>query len=246
MALSSTFLTVYGPLLCLLISFASPIEGAGDDAFAAAPVDPTLRKMWMTHGILMAFAWGVLVPCAIGSAILRDALTRIGVPKGKWFVVHLALNGTAVVLTFISFLIGIFAFIRSGDPHFHDEHPKYGLVVFIMVVVQACLGFVRPKLPGHGAALAKEEDSTEDEESNIKSASKPTEKSSIRRYWEYTHRLVGVTVVGLAWYQCTTGLALLPQFIGNQPDLNTLNDIFWGVTGGIAGITFLLAYVVRV
>jgi hypothetical protein len=251
-AMSTSFkaLSVRGLLLCLLIGV-SVVKGsmsavaAGDDAVAV--IEPKIRNMKIAHGFLMALAWGILVPCAIGVAILRDSLTKIGIPKGMWFKVHLALNGTAVAFTFIGFTVAVFSFIKSTVPcpHFEESHPKYGLVIFIMVIVQVCIGFIRPDLPETEAPSAPVK--LEEDEESPPAENANAEKSTARRFWEYTHRLFGFTLVGLAWFQCTTGLALLPKCIGiSELDLNILYGIFWGVTGGIIAIIFVLACVARI
>ena len=69
------------------------------------------------------------------------------------------------------------------------------------------------------------------------------EKSSLRLGWEYSHRLLGMILLGLAWYNCHTGMGLM---IDNWDDTKDMTGVFWGITGGITGMIFLLAYVIRI
>jgi hypothetical protein len=73
--------------------------------------------------------------------------------------------------------------------------------------------------------------------------SAPTGKPVARLAWEYSHRLFGMVVLGMAWYNCHSGIEL---HVSNYEDQNDYTGAFWGVTGGISGLVFILAYVVRV
>jgi hypothetical protein len=69
-------------------------------------------------------------------------------------------------------------------------------------------------------------------------------KSMLRQYWEYLHRFLGICLLGLAWWNCQTGIILQAEKY-DEDDEQTLLDIFWGVAGGIAGVIFLVGYVLR-
>jgi hypothetical protein len=45
------------------------------------------KNLWQAHGFMMAVAWGIIVPIAIGSSILRSLL-----PNTMWFSFHFGLN----------------------------------------------------------------------------------------------------------------------------------------------------------
>jgi hypothetical protein len=66
-------------------------------------------------------------------------------------------------------------------------------------------------------------------------------KSPQRLAWDYGHRLLGMTLLGLAWYGCHSGIEWQVQ---NWEDQKDLTGVFWGVTAGISGMIFLLAYIV--
>ena len=60
----------------------------------------------------------------------------------------------------------------------------------------------------------------------------------------YFHRLLGIALLGLAWYACTSGISLQAQHYP-QDDKQRLLNIFWGVAGGISGMVFFIGYVIR-
>lgn len=72
----------------------------------------------------------------------------------------------------------------------------------------------------------------------------PPQKSRLRQFWEYVHRFLGMTLLGLSWYNCQSGIIFLAEKY-DQYDEQKLLNIFWGITGGIAGMIFLVGYVIR-
>lgn len=73
----------------------------------------------------------------------------------------------------------------------------------------------------------------------------PPKKSRLRQGWEYLHRFLGMTLLGLSWYACQSGIVIWAE--DNDPDdEEKLLKIFWGITGGIACTIFLIGYVIRV
>jgi hypothetical protein len=60
-------------------------QGITNATFLDEEEDET--RLWKAHGWLMAAAWGVMVPLAVGASLLRSWL-----PEGLWFRLHLALN----------------------------------------------------------------------------------------------------------------------------------------------------------
>lgn len=131
-----------------------------------------------------------------------------------------------LIMTIIGFAVVVNAVEKSRiEPdHFKstegvmNKHKTIGLVVFILVIVQAIGGIMRPHLP------------TECEE-----------KSLIRMLWEIVHRFSGFLLLAMAWYQCHSGLVLYAQiFVEDE----THTNIFWGIVGAIGGIA-LVGYLSR-
>jgi hypothetical protein len=219
------------------------------------------RKLWMWHGILMAISWGILVPLAIGSSLLRDTLN---LPPGVWLTLHISLNMFAILCMAVSFGIAIYLTNEKtadgvNPRHFlNRNHGTIGLVIFLLAFMQAIIGMMRPNGPKkpaapveipediEGAAKNTTEDfvDTSDEFTNDgsdgsvgKSGSKAPVKSIARRIWEYKHRITGLSLLGLSWYNCDAGLELYAERYGADHDLSVA---FWGVTGGLSGLICIL------
>jgi hypothetical protein len=69
-----------------------------------------------------------------------------------------------------------------------------------------------------------------------------SDKSIARRIWEYKHRIMGLGLLVLSWYNCDSGLGLFAERYGEN---NALSGAFWGVTGGLAGLICIL-YAVQI
>jgi hypothetical protein len=238
--------------------------------FGAASDKSATRGLWVSHGILLGLAWGVFVPLAIGAAYLKKM--QILQKDALWLTVHFYCTVTAVIFTIVGFAVAVIATQKEGDlPHFADEvHRKAGLAIFILVIVQAAAGYFRPPankatkspmaakdasattmnnvamndtLDGMDMSIP-DDASTAEAEENEKSHS--SSFSYVRQYWEYFHRFLGITLLGLAWYNCQTGIILQSDNYPEQDDKEQLLDIFWGITGTIAGAIFVMGYVIRI
>ena len=60
--------------------------------------------------------------------------------------------------------------------------------------------------------------------------------------WRFLHRVLGAVLLGLAWYNCHTGIDLTVENWNDQKDWT---GIFWGITIGISGMVVLLSCAVR-
>jgi len=83
---------------------------------------------------------------------------------------------------------------------------------------------------------------TYDNAAPVGPSSSSSQPSMIRRFWQVQHRFTGVILIGLAWYNCHTGYVLMSE---NYDDSEDHTNLFWGVTGFVAGAIILLGYVVR-
>ena len=232
------------------------------------PADAT-RPLWIAHGFLMAIAWGICAPIAIGAVLLRNV--SFLAESGRWYKIHYFLNTTNALFTFAGFSLAVVATNQSGNEHFTEEtHQKVGLAIFITVLFQFVVAFFRPSppkatpqaaksvsihvennIPRQGVEHAVDVDSENGSgtvEIEKDSVTHPLEnkqptKSMARLIWEISHRFIGVSLIGLAWYNCNSGIELQVENYGESDDLTA---VFWGITGGICGVIFTLAYVVRV
>lgn len=169
-------------------------------------------SLWAAHGWLMTISWAVLSPLAIGSSLLRNYFRCC--KEGLWFHLHRGLNMMVVLFTTIAFLIAVAAISQEtptgGDAkHFSTEvgdgHRTIGLVIFLLALAQAIGGMLRPHLPA--ATTAKKSRDVEDQQQEEQAASTP-KKSTARKVWEIGHRIVGLSLLGLCWYQLQLGIRL--------------------------------------
>lgn len=283
-------------------SEATSTEGANAESQEA----PSSQGLWVTHGIFMAFAWGLIAPLAIGASLFRNRLDILRT-NDRWFKIHLYLNITVATLTFLGFFLAVAATNRDGDlPHFQaNPHNKVGLTIFLFVVLQLCAGYFRPAPPSDQTADEPDVDEKKtDNEHPQDQSTDPTETEAIevaagddgdhpegsivsddswslftappppppppstagdgqrklmstrlqfvwsdgataRQYWKYGHRLMGMILLGMAWYNCQSGIVLLSTDFFDEEKEKTLLGAFWGIVGTIACTFLLMGYVVR-
>ena len=140
------------------------------------------KAAWLAHGIMAFLAWGVFVPFAVQSSLLRSFL-----PSGPlWFNLHRAFNNTALAFTIIIFAIAV-AFSskeRGSDAtHFYDNHGKIGLAMFIIAFFQVAGGLFRPHV---GDA--------------------PEDNTPVHKGWEVGHRVFGVVLLACGFWQMAEGI----------------------------------------
>jgi hypothetical protein len=200
-------------------------------------------NFWRAHGLLMAIAWAILVPLAIGASLLRRLF-----PGDLWFKIHMGLNLTGVICVIIGFALAV-AEIQHEDgseaEHFkEDRHWTVGLVVFLFAFLQAVGGLLRPHLPKkHEIKTVHVDDSGEVDDVGVTTSSpkgspedaEPT-KSTARKSWEIGHRVFAVTILALAWWNCYTGIELYEEDYGGP----NLQAAFWGVLGSLIGVMAIL------
>jgi cytochrome b561 len=189
-----------------------------------------------------------------------------------WLRIHFYCGVSAVIFTFFGFIVAVVATKKQGDlPHFKQEtHQKAGLTIFLLVILQGLMGYFRPspnppketatkddntkKAPGsvndtvgdEGEVVILSADSDSDEEQKEKSENNQKKSFSVvRQYWEYIHRFLGITLLGLAWYNCQSGIVLQAANY-EQDSEQKMTNIFWGITGTIAAAIFMAGYVIRV
>jgi len=173
------------------------------------------RTFWKVHGYFASLAWGFFSPMAIGVAMLRHWF-----PNGLWLKIHQFLNSIVVILTIVAFGFAVAA-INSETPaggnsnHFSSSpspHRLGGLIVFILVLLQTLGGGLRPHNPGKGE-----------------------KKHWSRKLWEVLHRLLGLFLLAVAWYQIQSGIKIYQILFEDSATTNLL-AIFWGTVGTICGM----------
>ena len=134
---------------------------------------PMVRRLWIAHGTCAATAWGLLVPLAVSSSLLRKFLeANFGV---AWFPIHRLLNGTAIVLTVVAVALAVTAYSYDDDEHFVDEpHHFIGLLIGLGCVFQGINGLLRPHLPHAPAPPPSEPSVIDDDQDDDAASSNPS------------------------------------------------------------------------
>lgn len=244
------------------------VSGAQGGIVQLKSVSDETRSLWVAHGVLMALAWGVCAPLAIGAVLLRNV--SFLAKKGCWYKLHFYMNIANILFTFVGFFLAVAAMSKEGEDHFTENtHTKAGLAIFFIALFQFALAFLRPDPPkapqkqleraptdsdtsspprqvDHGVSIrGNGEIEVEDESMTDSEAERdPSVKTKTRLAWEISHRFIGMALLGLAWYNCTSGIQLQVDKYDDLGDWQMA--AFWGVTAGISGFIFFLAYVVRV
>lgn len=185
-------------------------------------VETRNRTLWKIHGYFATLAWGLFSPMAIGVAMLRYWF-----PNGLWLKIHQYLNYMVVSFTILAFGFAVAA-IKSetaadGNPrHFSfspSPHRFIGLVLFLFVLFQTLNGQYRPHNPAKGE-----------------------DKAWTRRVWEILHRVLGISLLAIAWYQIESGIRIYQKLFADSAATN-LSAIFWGIVGTISGL-IVVGYIV--
>ena len=114
-------------------------EGSGDDADAAAAVDPndicrgrSRSTLLIIHASVMYLAFGIMLPAAgflahIGRRFQIATRDRIGVRRYADLSAHIVLAPSAVLLGCGGVTLAVVAVQQSGSPHFVQSHSFIGL-----------------------------------------------------------------------------------------------------------------------
>ena len=177
---------------------------------ASAEVADANKSAWLAHGIMAFLSWGVFVPFAIQSSLLRALL-----PAGPmWIKLHKGFNSIAFLLFIIAFAIAVAFIQQGGGGHFDNPHEKMGLAMFIIAFAQVTNGVFRPHNPAPGE-----------------------EKEPVRKAWEVGHRVFGVTLLACGFWQMWEGVRLYGiKYSVSDEDLNKVFIAYWVWIGLMAAI----------
>lgn len=202
---------------------------------------PPNKTSWLVHGILMFISWSILVPLAVGTAMLRNFLP---LPTGMWFKIHQTLNSIAVLCTIIGFGIAVANISdEQGDTakHFTTiKHHKIGLSIFIFAFLQAVSGFFRPHLPHKPEPVTTPPPDEEDPDkvspsTTTNTADEPLKKSTQRIVFELYHKLAGTAAMIMGWFNVDSGIGLYTARYGGKD----LVAVPWAISAGIMISTFI-------
>jgi hypothetical protein len=234
------------PQTCTILTDEGVVETQGTGGGGGTVITNTAkdyRNLWVVHGICAAIAWAILVPFAIGSSLLRQFIGSVCFPQQEvlWFAFHRALNVLAILLTIVAFSIAVYIIGQNPNARHFDmvSHRKVGLAIFILCLVQALNGILRPHIPPPAAEKPPNHEGEQDEEdkNETQDESHSTKKTTARLVWEVAHRLLGIAILAMAWWQIQDGIKLFSlRYATSDKWLHA----FWGVVGGLVGIILLL------
>jgi hypothetical protein len=95
----------------------------------------------------------------------------------------------------------------------------------------------------HGTTNNKDITNEEEGEKNNSTDDKKKDEM-IRTFWKYFHRSMGMILLGLAWYNCQSGIVLFSDKYNPDNEQHLLN-VFWGITGFILVSFLLKGYILR-
>ncbi|KAG5176460.1 hypothetical protein JKP88DRAFT_261529 [Tribonema minus] len=191
-----------------------------------------------THGLLMTLAFVGLMPLAI-------AVARYGRRSKHWLALHALLQFCSVILVAVAFGI-IVDYV--GEDHFADTHGRVGLFLVCAVFLQVIVAVFRPhppKPPSTPSVMASPPAPVADAGTTSSTAAvangsavkaeKGTRKSVLRWIWEIGHKVLGVGMVALGYYNIHEGLEYPESEVSSN-----LSDILIGVACGTAGLFLIL------
>ena len=208
----NTFIWAYGNAPALAYHASRATLELNLSSGAAEVVAVPNMSAWLAHGIMAFIAWGVLVPFAVQSSLLRDLL-----PKGPlWFQLHRAFNTTAYATFIAVFAIGVAYTGKEGGTHFNNAHQKMGLSMFILASAQVLGGVFRPHLPAPNSG---------------------EEKTSVRMGWEIGHRVLGVALLACGFWQMQEGITLYAlKYSASESNEDKVKLAYWVWIGGMSAI----------
>lgn len=207
------------------------------------------QSLWMTHGILMTLAWAVCAPLSIGASLARNVFDKMGFDKGTWYKIHYYGNVFTTLFTITAFIIALVAKkqqLPEGSTRTFLTHGKVGISIFVLVIMQSAAARFRPALPksqlqneNSKTPSSTDRDINDIEKLSGKKEAKSIEmppKSTVRLAWEYGHRLVGVVLLALSWYNCHTGIGLLTTIFA---DIWDFTGLLWALIGVISAFALV-------
>jgi hypothetical protein len=105
------------------------------------------QGLWVTHGLFMAFAWGLCAPLAMGATFFKNRFMFLKT-NDRWFKIHIYLNIACAMLTILGFFLAVAATNKDGNTfQSGTAHNKVGLTIFLFILMQVLAGYFRPSSP---------------------------------------------------------------------------------------------------
>ena len=155
------------------------------------------RHIWVAHGLMGLFTFGILIPISVFSSYFKDVL----VPH-HWMILQGYIN--LLVIITVSIAIGTMHSMGSvGEAHSKERHHIVGLLLLLLVSLQTAVNaFLRPRRVVDTMA-----DNEEDEGEVLF-----VKKSGT--YWKYINVLFGLLIFALGASQIHAGIKLFANRYG--------------------------------
>ena len=179
-------------------SSSNPASSSSGSSLSSQPYT-TMQKLIVAHAVLLGLGFLVFLP--LGALFARYFRTF----TSRWFFVHSIVQFyVAGPLIIIGFALGVAAVSQAGLEHLNDDHKRWGVAILILYLVQCTLGA--------GIHFIKAKPSPSREKYNGGKDSKAwlvrgIDDSGRRRRpaQNYMHAVLGLLVLGLAFYQVRSG-----------------------------------------
>ena len=156
------------------------------------------KHIWVAHGLIGSFTFGILVPLSVASSYVKDVL----VPH-HWMYLQGYIN--LLVIITVSIAIGtMHSMGRVGETHSKERHHIVGLLLLLLVSLQTAVNaFLRRPRRVVDTMADNEED--EGEVLFVKTSG---------TYWKYINVFFGLLIFGLGSSQIHAGIELFTTRYG--------------------------------
>eukprot|EP00545_Synedropsis_sp_CCMP1620_P011349 CAMPEP_0119012874 /NCGR_PEP_ID=MMETSP1176-20130426/7671_1 /TAXON_ID=265551 /ORGANISM="Synedropsis recta cf, Strain CCMP1620" /LENGTH=628 /DNA_ID=CAMNT_0006965909 /DNA_START=166 /DNA_END=2052 /DNA_ORIENTATION=+ len=165
------------------------------------------------HGTIATLAWAIASPFAVTVAWFRTLV------PSSWIYIHVFSNVMTFFFTLIAVIVAISAMsVQTDTSHFNHPHHWVGLVLLVGVTFQVMNGFLRPPVEKRDPYSASHYDM---DNGWLKLPRSP------REVWHFSHRVTGISMLGMGIYQIQSGLSL---FAANY-NVTSIAPWFWAYVG---------------
>jgi len=131
----------------------------------------------------------------------------------------------------------------GGDAEHFKGPPKHKSIGFIIFSgpYTGGVALFHPHLPSAAPSVKASNEDEEHGQDKEEENHAAEEKATNHLLWEIKHRIFGMVLLSLAWYNVNSGL----QLFGTLFVEKLITAVSWGVTGGLSSIIFIL-YVISI
>lgn len=165
------------------------------------------------HGTIATLAWAIASPFAVTVAWFRTLV------PSSWIYIHVFSNVMTFFFTLIAVIVAISAMsVQDDSTHFSHPHHWVGLILLVGVTFQVMNGFLRPPVEKKDPYSASHYDM---DNSWLKLPRSP------REVWYFSHRVTGISMLGMGIYQIQSGLTLFAE----NYNVTSVTPWFWAYVG---------------